>query len=89
MSKFMNFEVPRVTAGWVPVEEAMAAVLERLSPGPYLLGKSFSAADVLYATMFAMFAQAPFLPKSARLQDYVARVTARPAFARALARESA
>ena len=89
MSKFMNVEVPRVTAGWVPVEEAMAAVLEQLSPGPYLLGESFSAADVLYATAFAMFGQSPFLPKSALLQDYVARVTARPAFARALARESA
>src|SRR4029077_2045100 len=77
MSKFLTVEAPRVTAGWVPVEEAMAAVLERLSPGPYLLGESFSAADVLYATVFAMFAQSPFLPKSALLQAYVARVTAR------------
>ncbi len=25
MSKFMNMEVPRVTAGWVPVDEAMGA----------------------------------------------------------------
>ena len=89
MSKFLNVEVPRVTAGWVPVEEAIAAVLERLSRGTYLLGDSFSAADVLYATMFGMFAQSPFLPKSALLQGYVARVTERPAFARALARESA
>ncbi|HYM27950.1 MAG TPA: glutathione S-transferase family protein, partial [Steroidobacteraceae bacterium] len=89
MSKFLNVEVPRVTAGWVPVEEAIAAILERLSRGPYLLGERFSAADVLYATTFGMFAQSPFVPKSALLQGYVARVTERPAFARALARENA
>src|ERR1700674_1551809 len=27
MSKFMNVEVPRGTAGWVPVEEAMPAII--------------------------------------------------------------
>ena len=33
MSKFMNTDVPRGTAGWVPVEEAMAAVIQSLSMG--------------------------------------------------------
>jgi glutathione S-transferase len=47
MSKFMNVEVPRGTAGWVPVEEAMSAITKALSPGPYVLGERFSAADVL------------------------------------------
>ena len=87
MSKFMSVEVPRGTAGWVPVEEAMNAVIARLSPGPYLLGENFSALDVLYGTTFAMFAQSPLLPKSPLIEAYARRVTARPAFARALAKE--
>jgi glutathione S-transferase len=87
MCKFMSVAVPRGTAGWVPVEEALAALTARLSQGPYLLGERFSAADVLYGTTFAMFGQSPLLPKSALIEDYARRVVARPAFARALARE--
>jgi glutathione S-transferase len=49
MFKFMNLEVPRGTAGWVPVEEAMPAIINLLTSGPYILGERFSAADVLYA----------------------------------------
>jgi glutathione S-transferase len=87
VSKFMNVEVPRGTAGWVAVEEVMSAVVARLSPGPYFLGEKFSALDVLYGTTFAMFGQSPMLPKSPVVADYARRVTARPAFARALAKE--
>jgi glutathione S-transferase len=89
MSKFMSVEVPRGTAGWVPVEEAMNAVIARLSPGPYLLGEKFSALDVLYGTTFAMFAQSALLPKSPLIEAYAMLITARPAFARALAKEGA
>ena len=89
VSKFMNVEVPRGTAGWVPVEEVMTAVIARLSPGPYLLGERFSALDVLYGTTFAMFGQSALLPRSPLIEDYARRVTARPAFARALAKEGA
>lgn len=89
MSKFMNVEVPRGTAGWVPVEEAVNAVIARLTPGPYLLGEKFSALDVLYGTTFAMFGQNALLPKSPLIEDYARRITARPAFARALAKQGA
>lgn len=85
MSRFMKVEVPRGTAGWVAVEEAMDAVIARLSHGPYVLGEEFSAADVLYGTTFAMFGQSPMMPKSAVVEDYVKRIVARPAFARAQA----
>ena len=88
MSKFMNVEVPRGTAGWVPVDEAMAAVTRLLSAGPYILGERFSGADVLYGTTFAMFGQSPMMPKSAVIDDYVQRVVSRPAFARAQARDA-
>lgn len=88
MSKFMNIEVPRVTAGWVPVEEAMSAVMKALTAGPYMLGERFSAADVLYGTMFAMFAQSPVMPKSAVIDEYVKQIVSRPAFGRAQMRDA-
>lgn len=87
MSKFMNVEIPRATAGWVPVEEALPAVIKVLSAGPYFLGERFSAVDVLYGTTFAMFGQSPLLPKSPVIEDYVKRVVERPAYARARARD--
>ena len=86
ISRFMNIE-PRGTAGWVPVEEAILAVTNALTPGPYMLGERFSAVDVLYGTTFAMFAKSPMMPKSAVIDEYVKRIVARPAFARAQARD--
>jgi glutathione S-transferase len=85
MSRFMNTQVPRGTAGWVPLDEAMATVTGLLSREPYILGEHFSAADVLYGTTFAMFGQNPLLPKSTVVDDYVQRIVTRPAFARAQA----
>ncbi|MDE1922794.1 MAG: glutathione S-transferase family protein [Gammaproteobacteria bacterium] len=83
MSKFMNVEVPRGTAGWVPVDEAITVLDKLLSAGPYLLGDRFSAADVLYGTTFAMFAQSPMMPKSTAIDDYAKRVVSRPAYLKA------
>jgi glutathione S-transferase len=87
MSKFMNVEVPVGTAGWVKVEEAMAFVINALSAHPYLLGDGFCGADILYSTTFAMFGASPMLPKSPVIEEYVKRCLARPAHARAQARE--
>ena len=87
MSKFMNTEVPRGTAGWVAVEEAMPAVIRQLGDRPFLLGERFTAADVLFGTTFAMFSQSPMLPASPVIDDYVKQVITRPAYARAQARD--
>jgi glutathione S-transferase len=87
VSKFMQIEVPRGAAGWVAVDEAMPVVLNALARAPYLLGERFSAADILYGTTFALFAQSPLLPKSPLIEDYVRRIVSRPAYQRALARE--
>ena len=83
VSKFMNVDVPVGTAGWVSVEQAMPFIIKTLSQGPYILGEKFSAADVLYATTFAMFASSPMMPKTPVLEAYVKRCTERPAYIRA------
>jgi glutathione S-transferase len=87
MSKFMNVEVKRGTAGWAPIEEVFEALVSQLSRGDYLLGDRFSAADILYGTTFAMFGQSPLLPKSPVIEAYTRRVIERPAFARAQSRD--
>ncbi len=87
ISKFMKVEVPRVTAGWVAIEEVMPVVLARLARGSYWLGEDFSGLDVLYGTTFAQFAQSDLMPRSPVLDAYVKRIVARPAFARAMAKD--
>ncbi len=87
MSKFMNVVPPRGTAGWVPVEEAMPWVIAQLEAGHYFLGDTFSAADVIYGSTFALFLGNPMLPETPLLRSYVARVTDRPAYKRAAAKD--
>jgi glutathione S-transferase len=87
VSKFMKVEVPRVTAGWVAMEEVMAVILAKLAAGPFWLGQEFSGLDVLFGTTFAQFAQSDMMPKSPVLEAYVKRIVARPAFARAMAKD--
>ncbi|CAB3778044.1 Glutathione S-transferase GST-6.0 [Paraburkholderia caffeinitolerans] len=89
VGKFMGITPPRGTAGWVEPDEVMVHVNRTLQSGPYLLGESFSAADILVATTFALFMGSPLLERTTLLEDYVQRVTSRPAFARAQARENA
>lgn len=87
ISKLTNAPVPRGTAGWVPVEEAMEHVFGALAKHPYLMGDTFSALDILYGTTFAMFGQSPLMPKSEIIPPYIKRVTERPAYARSLQKE--
>jgi glutathione S-transferase len=72
-------------------EAAYAAMARRLesalSPGPFLLGERFSAADVLVASAFQF---APHLmPQGPVFDAYVERIAARPALQRALAKDDA
>jgi glutathione S-transferase len=84
-SKFMHVTVPRGTAGWVDSDEVMDFINARLGKHPYIVGEKFTAADVLYASAFAIFMDSPLLEgkKTRQLQDYVARCVSRPARARA------
>jgi glutathione S-transferase len=88
MSAYMKWEVPRGTAGWVKTDEVMGFVNATLEKGPYILGDKFSAIDILVATTFKTFMGSPLLEKTPELEAYVKRVTDRPAYARAQAKEN-
>jgi glutathione S-transferase len=87
VSQFLKHDVPRGTAGWVNATEMMEFVNAALAKGPYILGETFSAVDILIATTFALFMGSPLLPKTDLLDSYVKRVLERPAYARAQKRE--
>lgn len=55
----------------------------QLAKGPYLLGDVFSAADILWGTALRWMSKYELVPKLAVIDDYVARIAARPAVAAA------
>ncbi len=83
LDRMMNRpEVERKSAvGWGSYDEVVAALEKALAQGPWLLGDRFSAADVYVGSQirFAiMFGAAGFKGKTV-FDDYVARLSARPA----------
>ena len=88
MSAYMKWEIPTGTAGWVKSDEVMRFINATLEKGPYLLGEKFSAVDILIGTSLKMFMGSPLLEKTDLLEAYAKRVTDRPAFTRAQAREN-
>ncbi len=59
----------------------------RLAKGPFILGEAFSAADILYGSVVQW--GAGMLPQRDAFDAYLQRLSARPAFARAQARDAA
>lgn len=88
VGKALGFTTTNSTTGWAPTEEILAYVIETLSRGPYLVGEQFTAADVIFGSTFALFQGSPLLPANPTIDAYVARVKARPAYARAEAKDA-
>lgn len=69
--------------------EAVLATLDRqLAAGPYLLGERFSAADVLWGMALGWTTAWKLVPETPAITAYLARINARPAMARAKARDA-
>ncbi|MEZ4392799.1 MAG: glutathione S-transferase family protein [Polyangiales bacterium] len=86
--KFFKWTVPASSVAWGSFDAMLATLTEGVARGPYLLGETFSAADVLVGAT-ARFGQLfGVLPKEGPTADYVARISARPALVRALAIEA-
>ena len=72
------------SVGYGSYDDTIDTIERALQPGPYLLGQTFSAADVYIASELSwtgMFG-APRIKESAVIQAYVERCTARPAYLR-------
>jgi glutathione S-transferase len=78
---------PKSALGYGSYEDVLHALKSVLQKGPYLLGETFTAADVYVGAQlnWAMMFGAPGLKGEPVFDDYVARITARPAYKRVAA----
>ena len=66
----------------------LKTLTDQLAKGPYLLGEKFTAADVLWGTALAWTTQFGLVPATPIIKAYIERVAARPAVARAKAKDA-
>ena len=66
----------------------LKTLTDQLAKGPYLLGEKFTAADVLWGTALAWTTQFGLVPATPTIKAYIERVAARPAVARAKAKDA-
>ena len=81
---------PKAAVGWGSYDEVLDTLERQLDPGPWLLGDTFTAADVYIGSELswgAMF-KAPRLAESPVLSAYIERCRARPAWQRANAADA-
>lgn len=88
MGKFTNWAGgPPGTTGWESFDEMEARLAERLSTRDWFLGERFSTLDVLFASLLQWAAR--MFPEREVYETYKARVLARPALSRAMAKDEA
>ena len=85
-ARFRGWDKEQST-GFGKFEEAESAIARALEAGPYILGEKFSAADILYGSACQFF-KGNIFPARKCYDDYVARLTERPAYIRALAKDN-
>jgi glutathione S-transferase len=71
--------------GWGDFDAVRQALDQAVTPGPWLLGERFSAADVALGANISVALFNKMLPASPALAAYNARLTARPAYKAAAA----
>ena len=70
--------------GWGTYDNVLDVIERALTPGPYLLGERFTAADIAFGAVFTVAMFNKRLPERPAFTAYNERLTARPACKRAL-----
>ena len=71
------------SAGWGDYDRATAALERALSPGPYLFGDAFTAADLYLASMLGYGMQFGMIDARPAFKSFAERAQARPSYRRA------
>lgn len=77
------------TVGYGSYDRVLDTLEEAVAKAPYLLGDSFSAADLYLGAHLDFGLSFGTIPKRPAFETYVARITARPAYGRARAADDA
>jgi glutathione S-transferase len=83
-----HLKIQHVTGamGWAEPDEVDAVLNRHLAENPYFLGDTFSAADVVVGGAIHFMIMVKRMEETPVLKDYVGRITARPAFQKAMAK---
>ncbi|WP_426701466.1 glutathione S-transferase family protein [Rhodanobacter sp. Col0626] len=79
---------PPSTCGYGDYDTMLKTLIDQLERGPYLLGETFSAADVLWGTALNWTTMFKLVPELPVIRAYIDRVLARPALQRAAAKDA-
>ncbi|HEX4302955.1 MAG TPA: glutathione S-transferase family protein [Rhizomicrobium sp.] len=85
-ARFQGWDKDKPT-GFGTFEEIEGVISAQLEKTPYILGDAFSAADILIGSGVQFFKGSLF-PARRHYDDYLARLTSRPAYIRAQARDN-
>ena len=85
-ARFAGWDKEKPT-GFGAFDDIEAIISQQLETTPYICGDTFTAADILICSMLAFF-KGTLFPARKHYDDYVARLTSRPAYIRAQAREN-
>lgn len=78
---------PRAALGYGDYDTTMDVVAAAVTPGPFLLGDKFTAADVVIGSTLRWGMAFKLIPERKEFVDYVARLVDRPAARRAATRD--
>ena len=85
-ARFQGWDKDKPT-GFGTFEDIEAAISNQLEKTPYITGQTFTAADILFGSAVQFFKGSLF-PERKHYADYTARLTSRPAYIRAQARDN-
>jgi glutathione S-transferase len=88
LEKVAKLESKPTSYGWGSFDLMLSTLREGLAKGEWLLGQSFSAADVLVGTAAYFLKQFSLIGDDPVIGSYIARCTSRPAWQRAKAFDS-
>jgi glutathione S-transferase len=85
---FPRKEEPRASAiGYRGLDTVLDTLAKAVTPGPYLMGEQFTAADIVLGSGLRYGMMFKLIPERKAFTDYVARFAGRPALQRAEARD--
>jgi glutathione S-transferase len=76
------------TSPYGDYDTMLGTLIGQLRAGPYLLGERFTAADILWGLALRWTTAFKLVPEAPEIVDYIARVMARPSFARVAAADA-
>ena len=80
-------EARRGMLGWGDFDSVMNVLAKAVTPGPFLMGQQFTAADVIIGSGLRWGTMFKLIPERKEFTDYIARFADRPALKRATAKD--